>query len=257
MVTMNIANVENDSTRKKYVTRFSNVQRIEHIIFMVTFIVLSVTGLAQRYYTAGWAEWCILVLGGIEYTRLVHRIFAVIFILHMLYHLGFVAYLFFVKHKKLNMVPTLKDFNDVITELRYSFRLSDRPALFGRFDYRQKFEYWGVMFGSVVIIISGLILTFPIAATRILPGQVVAAAVEFHGFEATLAVLTIVIFHIYDVVFRPGIFPGDTTIFTGKISLERMIEEHPVEYLEREDLTEIREKYPLASTVAEPPPSDS
>jgi len=212
--------------KKERVLRFTPAQRAEHIILMVTFIVLSVTGLAQRYYTAGWGEWFILTFGGIEYVRLIHRAFSVVFILQALYHLVYVAYSFFIKHRKMTMVPTLKDFRDVITELKYSFNFGDQPPEFGRFDFRQKFEYWGLLFGSFVIITTGLILAFPVAATRILPGQMVAASVEFHGFEATLAVLTVVIFHLYDVMFRPGIFPADTTIFTGRISVERMMEEH-------------------------------
>ena len=71
---------------------------------------------------------------------------------------------------------------------------------------------------------------YPVAVTRIFPGQFVAAAKEFHGNEAMLAVLTIVIWHLYDVVFKPGIFPADTSIHSGKISKERLMEEHALEY---------------------------
>lgn len=215
-----------------YFIRFSRRQRAEHLVLMVTFTVLAVTGLAQRFYTAGWAEWVILNLGGIEDTRLIHRAFGLLFTLSALYHFGYLAYSLFVRHSKPAMVPTLKDVRDVITALRYAFGFIDKPPRFGRFDYRQKFEYWGLIFGSLVIIITGFILAFPLAVTRALPGQVVAAAVEFHGYEATLAVLVIVIWHLYDVIFRPGVFPADTSIFTGKILRKRMLEEHPLEYAE-------------------------
>ncbi len=130
------------------------------------------------------------------------------------------------------MAPTLKDVRDVVTTLRYSFGFAANPPQFGRFDYRQKFEYWGLIFGSMIIIITGFILAFPLAFTRVFPGQVVAAAVEFHGYEATLAVLTILIWHFYDVILKPSIFPADTSIFTGKISRKRIEEEHPLEYAE-------------------------
>lgn len=130
------------------------------------------------------------------------------------------------------MVPTMNDVRDVITTLTYSFGFTDKPPQMGRFDYRQKFEYWGITFGSIIIIASGFFLAFPIMVTQILPGQFVAAAKEFHGYEATLAVLTVVIWHLYDVILKPGIFPADTSIFTGKISRERMEEEHYLEYAE-------------------------
>ncbi|MFH1651871.1 MAG: cytochrome b/b6 domain-containing protein [Chloroflexota bacterium] len=215
-----------------YFIRFSVSQRIEHIVLMITFIVLSVTGLAQRFSTAGWGEWVILSLGGIEYTRLIHRAFGAVFTLSAVYHIGTFIYSFFIRHRKMTMVPTFRDFQDVVSSLRYAFGLAEKHPQFGRFDYRQKFEYWGLIIGGTVIMVTGFFLAFPVAVTRFLPGEFVAAAVEFHGYEATLAVLVIVIWHLYDVIFRPGVFPADTTIFTGKISREKMMEEHPLEYAE-------------------------
>ena len=215
-----------------YFIRFSGSQRVEHVVLMVSFTILALTGLAQRFYTAAWGEWVILILGGIEYTRLIHRAFGLLFTLSVIYHFGYLAYSLFVRHSKLSMAPTLKDVRDVVTTLRYGFGFAVNPPQFGRFDYRQKFEYWGLIFGSMIIIITGFILAFPLAFTRVFPGQVVAAAVEFHGYEATLAVLTILIWHLYDVSLKPGIFPADTSIFTGRISRERTEEEHPLEYAE-------------------------
>jgi cytochrome b subunit of formate dehydrogenase len=149
------------------------------------------------------------------------------------------------------MLPTLKDFRDVVATLRYSFGFTDHQPQFGRFDYRQKFEYVGVMFGSLVIIVSGFFLMFPVFFTQTFPGQFVAAAKEFHGNEATLAVIIIIIWHFYDVIFKPGIFPGDFSIHTGKISKERMLEEHPLEYAE---IMESREVVTAAKTPASPEP---
>lgn len=220
------------SNQREYFIRFKISQRVEHIVLMVTFVVLSVTGLAQKFYTATWAQWVVLNLGGIEYTRLIHRIFGLIFTLSILYHFNYVFYTLFVKHTRPTMLPTVKDLRDIVNELRYSFGFVDKPPRFGRYDYRQKFEYWGIIFGGFVIIISGFILVFPILVTRILPGQFVPAAKEFHGNEAMLAVIVIAIWHLYDVIFRPGIFPADTSIFSGKISKKRMMEEHPLEYAE-------------------------
>ncbi len=236
-----------------YFIRFSVNQRVQHILLMVSFIVLSVTGLAQRFYTAGWAETVILGLGGIEYTRLIHRAFGLLFTLIILYHLGYLAHSLFVRHQKPSMVPTLKDARDVVTTLSYSFGFADRPPQFGRFDYNQKFEYWGLIFGSMVIIVTGFFLAFPLAVTRFLPGQMVAASVDIHGYEATLAVLTIVIWHLYDVIFKPGIFPADISVFSGKISRKRMLEEHPLEYAELTEAKAIRE---TGGTPSEEPLSD-
>lgn len=235
-----------------YFVRFSLNQRVQHILLMVSFIVLSVTGLAQRYSTAAWGQGVILGLGGITFTRLVHRSFGLIFTLIVVYHLGYLVYSLFIRHSRPSMIPTLKDFLDVITSLKYSFGFAEKPPQLGRFDYNQKFEYWGLVFGGTVIIVTGFILAFPIAFTRILPGQVVAASVDFHGFEATLAVITIVIWHLYDVIFKPGIFPADVSIFTGKISRKRVAGEHPLEYVE---LTGAEMPEVKANTSSEEPSS--
>jgi formate dehydrogenase subunit gamma len=201
-------------------------------VLMICFIVLAFTGLTQKYADAGWAQWIILHLGGIQYTRLIHRSFAVILMAGTVYHIGYQAYRIFIRHAKLTMLPTLKDFRDIIQDIRHIFGLSDKEPHFGRFDYKQKFEYWGLIFGNTIIILTGLVMAFPVVFTRIFPGQLVAAAVTMHGMEATLALLTIIIWHLYDTVLKPGVFPVDTTIFTGKISKERMLEEHPLEYSE-------------------------
>ncbi|MBI2831627.1 MAG: cytochrome b/b6 domain-containing protein [Chloroflexi bacterium] len=214
------------------IVRFSMNQRVQHEVLMVSFIILSLTGLAQRFYTAGWAEWLIINMGGIAYVRLVHRIFGLLFILSAVYHFVNLGFYVYVQHGKPTMVPTLKDFRDVVQMLRYGFGFADRPPQFGRYDYRQKFEYWGLMLGSIVMIFTGFILAYPVSFTNVFPGEFVAAAKEFHRNEAMLAVLTIAIWHLYDVIFRPGIFPVDMSIHTGKISRERMLHEHPLEYAE-------------------------
>ncbi|MDO8472788.1 MAG: cytochrome C, partial [Dehalococcoidia bacterium] len=131
-----------------------------------------------------------------------------------------------------SMMPTIKDARDAVNYVRYCIGLTDHQPEYGRYDYRQKFEYWGILFGGMIMLVSGAILMWPIIITKVLPGGVVPAAKEFHSNEALLAVLTIVVWHFYSSHFRPGIFPGDFTIFTGRISKERMIEEHSLEYHE-------------------------
>ncbi len=81
-----------NKSKPDYFIRFSLSQRVEHIILMLSFITLAVTGLAQSFYTADWAEWVILNLGGIAYIRLIHRAFGLLFTLSAAYHLGSLVY---------------------------------------------------------------------------------------------------------------------------------------------------------------------
>jgi cytochrome b subunit of formate dehydrogenase len=245
--------LDNSKGKPDYFIRFAFSQRVEHLVLMFSFIVLAITGLAQRFYTVGWAEWIILNLGGIDYTRFVHRAFGLLFTLSAVYHLGYLSYSIFRRHSKPSMLPSLNDFRDIIALLKRSFGFTNQLPQFGRFDYRQKFEYWGIIFGSSIMIITGFILAYPVVVTNILPGQLVAAAGEAHGNEAMLAVMTIIIWHLYDVIFKPGIFPADTSIFTGKISRKRMLEEHPLEFYALTD-TDVSET--ADSSPPEEPPSD-
>ena len=131
------------------------------------------------------------------------------------------------------MVITRKDFRDALTNIRYYLGIVDQPAQCDRFDYKQKFEYWGVLLGGILMIATGFILWYPVEFFRqfpFLPGQIIPAAKAAHANEAMLALLVIVVWHIYNAVFSPEVFPLDTTIFTGRISRERMIHEHPIEY---------------------------
>ncbi|MBI2862789.1 MAG: cytochrome C [Chloroflexi bacterium] len=212
------------------IRRFVTSQLLEHLVLMISFTVLVVTGLPQKFPLAPGASTIILWLGGIETTRFIHRTFAVIFVLEAFYHLVFVLLATFKWKARPAIVPTLQDALDVITTLRYSLGLTDRQARFDRFDYRQKFEYWGIVFGGTIMILSGAILWFPTWISRFLPGEIVPAAKEAHGGEALLAMLIIVTWHLYSAHLNPQRFPGDTTMFTGKIPAKRMAEEHPLEY---------------------------
>ncbi|MBI4304158.1 MAG: cytochrome b/b6 domain-containing protein [Chloroflexi bacterium] len=245
------------SSEQEYFVRFNVSQRVEHLVLMITFTVLAVTGLAEKYYTAGWAGWLISILGGMEVTRLVHRAFGLVFVLSVVYHFAYLVRNLGFKHARPTMLPNGKDFRDVMDWLRYSFGLRRRPPLFGRYDYRQKFEYWGILFGGTIMILTGFVLAYPVVVTAILPGQFVAASREAHGNEAMLAVLTIVIWHLYDVILKPSIYPADLTIFSGKISRKRLEEEHPLEYAELavEKVSEPAEPVPVVSEPLPPAPS--
>jgi cytochrome b subunit of formate dehydrogenase len=145
-------------------------------------------------------------------------------------HLSFMLYNFFSGRCQASMLPTRKDASDAVIMLRYCLGLSPEQPRFDRFDYRQKFEYWGLIFGGLIMIITGFILYFPTLTTLVLPGQVVPAAKVAHSQEALLAFLVVIIWHMYGAHFHPGIFPFDASIFTGKIICERILKEHPLEY---------------------------
>ena len=213
-----------------YYVRFALSQRLEHILLMISFSMLCLTGLPQKYATLGLSQGILNAFGGIENARFVHHIFAVLLIVESLYHALVVAYeLLFTRPRPLSMLPGLQDVRDGFASLAYLLGLRQEKPRFGRFDFKQKVEYWAMIWGVVVMGVTGLLLMFPVIATRYLPGILNPVAKVIHGYEAVLAFLAIITWHLYNAHLGEGVFPLDTSIFTGKISHARMLEEHPLE----------------------------
>jgi formate dehydrogenase gamma subunit len=219
-----------ETTELEQVRRFGKLRIAEHWLNAGTFVLLVITGLAQKYHDYSISQWIIMTLGGIDSARLIHRYSGIALAVLTINHVFVASFgVIFLKWQP-SMVIHLKDFRDAIDNIRYYLGLSGHPARCDRFDYKQKFEYWGVVIGGMLMIATGVMLWFPTLVTRFLPGQFIPVAKAMHTNEALLAFLVIAIWHIYNAIFSPEVIPIDTVIFTGKISRKRMIHEHPLEY---------------------------
>jgi len=215
--------------RPQTVTRFSPIERWEHLGSMVTFITLVVTGLPQTRPDLGAARAIIDFFGGIGPTRIIHRTAGVLFVILMVTHVARAVVTAVRKHRLPVMVPTRKDFEDVVQTFRHYLFGAPMPKV-GKFDFSEKFEYWGLFLGGIVMSTTGMVLMFPELVSQYIPGIVIAVMRLMHGLEATFAVLVVILWHSYGVILRPEVFPLDTSIFTGKMDVHRLKHEHELEY---------------------------
>lgn len=218
------------TTETKSYARFTRAQRLEHAILLLTFTTLSITGLPQKYPDTVWGSWMIQAMGGIEFTRVIHHACAVLLIAASAYHLGVIVYRIWVRRVRLTMLPSWQDVIDAVQTLAYNVRFLKNPPRMGRFTFGEKVEYWAVIWGTAIMILTGFMLWNPIATTNIFPGQFIPAAKAAHGGEALLAVLSIITWHFYNVHLKHF----NKSMFTGKITHHEMVEEHPRELAEIE-----------------------
>lgn len=210
--------------------RFNLWQRIEHGLLLLSFTTLAVTGLPQKFADTGWGTAMIGGFGGIEITRVIHRSAAILLMVGAIYHLIIVAYRILVQHVRFTMLPGWQDVKDGFQAMGHNLGLVKQPPPMGRYTFGEKAEYWAVVWGTVIMIITGFMLWNPIATTWFLPGEFVPAAKAAHGAEAVLAVLSILTWHLYNVHLKHF----NKSMFTGRISRHEMAEEHPLELADME-----------------------
>jgi cytochrome b subunit of formate dehydrogenase len=214
------------------ITRFDIHQILQHAGLMISFILLVITGLPMKFNDWVVSQWWAGIWGGIETLRSTHNFAAWMIVIFCLYHLVYLFYTTIILKRPfpVKMVPSRQDFVNLYREVGYFVGLRKEKPRFDRFNWREKFDYWAIFWGMPVMAGSGFILMYPVLVTKILPGWIVPAALVAHSDEAMLALTWIFLVHVFFNHFSPGIFPINTSIFTGKVTKERYRQDHPLEY---------------------------
>ncbi len=241
----------------KYVQRFTKFYRKLHMMMVISFFSLAITGMMLKFSYTGWARQLSIMLGGFENAGFIHRIAAIVTGLYFILHLWD---LLLRKHREAGgfyklffgpntMIPTLTDLHEVIGSIKWFFALGPRPK-YGRWTYWEKFDYFAVFWGLAIIGSTGIMLWFPEFCTQFLPGWLINVATIIHGDEALLAVCFIFTIHFFNTHFRPEKFPMDPVIFTGSIPLEEFKLDRPREYEQLVASGKLEERF------VEPPSKD-
>lgn len=207
--------------QKKYI-RFGLARRIEHLLLILSFSTLGLTGLIQRYALSSVSLWLVSALGGITTVRVIHRVAATIFVLEGVYHVIHLGYILYVQRKEASMVPTIKDATDALQSFLHNLGLRQEAPKMPRYNFTEKLEYLAMVWGFIAMGATGFMLWNPIATTRVLPGVVIPAAKAAHGLEAVLAVLAILLWHFYHVHIKHW----NWAMIRGTLTRHQMEEEH-------------------------------
>jgi len=208
------------------VLRMDFSQRAQHFILALSFILLAVTGFALKFPDS----WIAHLLGSDENVRRWgHRIAGIVLLLAGAYHVGYV--LVTQQGRKLikDMIPDTKDALDVAANARYLLGRAKHKPLFGRFGYPEKMEYWAVVWGTIIMGVTGLMIWFKLGTTHWLPRWSIDVATTVHYYEAILACLAIVVWHFYHVIFDPDVYPLNRACIDGRVSLKWYAEEHALD----------------------------
>jgi formate dehydrogenase subunit gamma len=206
---------------KRY-RRFSPAQRLEHLVLLVVFGGLALTGLLQRYTAHEEVRWVIERMGGIENLRIVHRVFAISLMVVVLYHLLTISYKLYVLGKPASLVPRRRDFKDAWDWVCYNLRLKANPPRMPYYNFSEKLDYWVIGTSMLLMTLTGLVMWKPSAATDVLPGQLVPAARVIHSEEALLIVLFVLIWHLYGTLIKEF----NLSIWIGTLGHKQMQRQH-------------------------------
>ncbi|NWF94091.1 MAG: cytochrome b/b6 domain-containing protein [Syntrophaceae bacterium] len=218
---------------KKYLRMTLN-ERVQHINLFINFTILVITGFALKYPEAFWVSPITDVPGGMTLRGFLHRLSGVAIVTLGGYH---ILYMLFTQRGRgilKDMVPVVKDLRDAWETLKNNLFIN-RPAKeikMPRFNFREKAEYLGLIWGTIVMTVTGFILWFEVEWLKFFPKWTFDVARAIHFYEAILATLTIIVWHFYSVIFNPDVYPMSWAWITGHLTEHEMEKEHGLE-LER------------------------
>ncbi len=224
---------------KLYFVRMNTSEKRQHLIFMVCFLVLVITGfmvkipeeIVKRFGTAGSTIF--------YYRGVLHRIAGTLMILVSLYHVYYLLFKQAGRRLLVDMLPRYQDLKDMVANIFYYFGIKDAPPRFDRFCYKHKLEYGALIAGNTLMSVTGILLWTEYFWTKF----VLDIATIVHQMEAILACLAIMVWHLYEVLLKPHKSPLGTTWRTGLIDEGEMQEEFPLHYKKIMGDTELQKIY--------------
>lgn len=207
------------------IRRFTRRHIVNHTIMLVSFVGLVITGMPQRYAGENWAKAIVLLFGGVERVRFVHHLLGTIMSFQLVWHAIEVVWLTLVRRFPLYMMPGFPDVKQFMQQIRFNLGMDSTPPRMGRYTFAEKLEYLALIWGTALMVATGVLLLYPVRFSQLIGGEAILAAKAAHGGEALLAFLSILTWHAYFVHVRHW----NTSMFTGHLEEEAYAEEHALE----------------------------
>jgi formate dehydrogenase gamma subunit len=210
-------------------------ERLQHGTLVLSFVALVITGFMLQFPDAWWVIHIRRHFGHVfEWRSIIHRVAGVILIAAGAWHFAYLALTGRGRRLFRDLLPIKRDLADAAGVLRYNLGLAATKPEFGRFSYIEKTEYWAMMWGSIVMGVTGGLLWFENTSIRLFTKLGYDVSRTVHLYEAVLATLAILVWHFYFVIFNPDVYPMNLSWLTGRLSEKEMREDHPLELKEIE-----------------------
>jgi formate dehydrogenase subunit gamma len=228
-VTSSIAPTAPAPVAKRLYERFNIHHRIQHAIMAFGFTGLIVTGWPLKFPEVAVSQWLAFLVGGPTNIGYIHRGLGVTLIAVSIYHIVYIGWMFMRGQRSMEIMPNLNDAKEALGDIAYFFGLREHRPRFGRYNWVEKFEYFAVAWGTLVMVLTGLVIWAPAFAALHLPNWVINASVIIHDYEALLAGLAIFLWHFYWVHLHPDVYPMSTVWLHGMMTEHEMEHHHPRE----------------------------
>ncbi len=198
-------------------TKFSKTERTLHLVHLISFFLLVYTGFAHRYPENILFNFFVKIQNGVLRSYL-HRIAGTSMLIAFLTMVFLMVFTRKGREKFKALIPNFKDLSDSINLFLYNIGIKkERPILGHPFTFYEKFEFWALIWGTIIMGITGIFLWFRDFSLTIFQSWILDIFLLIHFYEAMLATLAIIVWHFYFAIFDPEVYPLNPLMFKDEV----------------------------------------